>query len=68
MDNKLFLSYLHELKQLQDKEYSIKNAWRKFLIRRKMKKLMKQAAQKQADLVYQQTLDLYENIINTNLH
>jgi len=67
MNNKLFLNYVRELHDLQDEEKTLLNRWHVYKLRRKIKKMMKKAAQKQAEIIYKQTINLYEEILTSNL-
>ncbi len=67
MNNKLFLNYVRELRDLEDLDNTLSIRWRKHKLRRKIKKLMKEAAKKQASIIYNQTMDLYTEILTSNL-
>jgi len=67
MDIKIFFQYIDELKDLLKQEKSFKNKIRIKRINRKIIKLINNAAMIQAENVYNQTIELYQNILTSNL-
>ena len=67
MDNKTFFRYTKELKELLKQPNTFRNRRKVRKVRKEINKMIKTAAKLQANLVYNQTVDLYQNILTSNL-
>lgn len=67
MDNKTFFRYTEQLKDLLRQPNTFRNRLRARKIRKIINKMIKLAAKAQAKMVYDQTIDLYQNILTSNL-
>lgn len=67
MDNKTFFRYTKELKELLKQPNTFRNRRKVRKVRKEINKMIKAAAKLQANLVYKQTVDLYQNILTSNL-
>ena len=67
MDNKTFFHYTKELKELLKQPNTFRNRRKVRKVRKEINKMIKTAARLQANLVYKQTVDLYQNILTSNL-
>lgn len=67
MDNKTFFHYTEELKELLKQPNTFRNRRKVRKVRKEINKMIKTAAKLQANLVYKQTVDLYQNILTSNL-
>lgn len=67
MDNKTFFRYTKELKGLLKQPNTFRNRRKVRKVRKEINKMIKAAAKLQANLVYKQTVDLYQNILTSNL-
>lgn len=67
MDNKTFFSYTKELKELLKQPNTFRNRRKVRKVRKEINKMIKTAAKLQANLVYKQTVELYQNILTSNL-
>lgn len=67
MDNKTFFRYTKELKELLKQSNTFRNRRKVRKVRKEINKMIKTAAKLQANLVYKQTVDLYQNILTSNL-
>lgn len=67
MDNKLFFHYIKELNEISKQPNTFRNRRQAKKTRKAMNKLIKNAAKAQANIVYNQTVELYQNIMTSNL-
>ena len=67
MDNKTFFRYAKELKELLKQPNTFRNRRKIRKVRKEINRMIKTAAKLQANLVYKQTVDLYQNILTSNL-
>ena len=67
MDNKIFFHYIKELNDISKQPNTFRNRRQARKIRKAINKMIKNAAKAQANIVYNQTVELYQNIMNSNL-
>jgi len=67
MDNKLFFHYIKELNKILKQPKTFTNKRRARKIRKDINKLIKSVAKIQARVVYNQTINVYQDILNSNL-
>jgi len=67
MDNKMFFYYIKELNDLLKQPNTFRNRLQIRKIKKIINRMIKEAAKAQANIVYNQTVELYQNIMNSNL-
>lgn len=67
MDNKLFFRYIEQLKDLSKQPKTFRNRLQIRKVRKTINKLIKDAAKRQSAIVYNQTVNLYQDILTSNL-
>lgn len=67
MDNKIFFHYIKELNDISKQPNTFRNRRQARKIRKAINKMIRNAAKAQANIVYNQTVELYQNIMNSNL-
>jgi len=67
MDNKIFFHYIKQLNEISKQPNTFRNRRQARKVRKAINKLIKNAAKAQANIVYNQTVELYQNIMNSNL-
>ena len=67
MDNKTFFHYIKQLNEISKQPNTFRNRRQARKVRKAINKLIKNAAKAQANIVYNQTVELYQNIMNSNL-
>lgn len=67
MNNKEFFNLVKSLKKLEDAPKSLKNRFRIWSVRRQINRLIKQAARAQAEVAYNQTVKVFNDILDKNL-
>jgi len=65
--DKEFLRIVKEIKSLKDKPSTFRNRWQLRKFNKKLKRLIKNYAKKQAQIAYNQTLNLYNIFLENNL-
>jgi hypothetical protein len=67
MDNKMFFHYIKELNDISKQPNTFGNRRQAKKIKKAINKMIKGAAKAQANIVYNQTVELYQNILTSNL-
>jgi hypothetical protein len=67
MDNKMFFHYIKELNDISKQPNTFRNRRQAKKIKKAINKMIKGAAKAQANIVYNQTVELYQNILTSNL-
>ena len=67
MDNKIFFHYIKQLNEISKQTNTFRNRRQARKVRKAINKLIKNAAKAQANIVYNQTVELYQNIMTSNL-
>lgn len=67
MDNKIFFNYIKELNKISKQPKTFRNRLKARRVKRDINKMIKAAAKAQANIVYEQTVELYQNILTSNL-
>ena len=67
MDNKIFFHYIKDLNNILKQPKTFRNRLKARRIRKDINKMIKTAAKAQSKIVYTQTVELYQNIMNSNL-
>ena len=65
--DKEFLRIVKEIKSLKNEPSTFRNRWQLRKLNRRLKKLIKNYAKKQAQIAYNQTLNLYNIFLENNL-
>lgn len=67
MNNKEFFNLIKRLKKYDDAPYTLRNRLKVWSIKRQINKMIKQAARQQAEVAYNQTVKVFNDILNKNL-
>lgn len=67
MDNKMFFRYIKELNDILKQPKTFRNRLKARRVRKDINEMIKTAAKAQANIVYEQTVELYQNILTSNL-
>lgn len=67
MDNKMFFNYIKELNKISKQPKTFRNRLKARRVKKDINKMIKAAAKAQANIVYKQTVELYQNILTSNL-
>ncbi len=65
--DKEFLRIVKDIKSLRQEPSTFMNRWHLRKLNKRLKKLIKNYAKKQADIAYNQTLNLYNIFLENNL-
>ena len=65
--DKEFLRIVKDIKSLREEPSTFINRWNLRKLNKRLKKLIKNYAKKQADIAYKQTLNLYNIFLENNL-
>lgn len=67
MNNKEFFNLVKSLKKYDDAPYTLRNRLKVWSIKRQINRLIKQAARAQAEVAYNQTVKVFNDILDKNL-